>query len=342
MSDESASKLQDDVFAAANENGPPQRKPRRRKTAHLKLVPETRELRESLRAKCYEVANKLDKSRPLTKDEMETVTRSLLDDAGLPEGYVGWTMVVLASAFWHDQVAATPPERRLMLLPHCLKHAEGCPADYDEFGLDCEKCGACSIADFRGIAEQLGYKVLVAEGSPIVLKIIVSGYVDAIVGVACLNVLEKAIDKILLAGIPCMAVPLLSSDCRNTSVDEEWVQEIIHVSQKAPVKSTSTYVHLMRAAHDMFDPDKLESLAPRSRGDRRLADLNGEGVTSLDAIATTEAIAYDFLAKGGKHARPFITLAVHDTLTGGRATQADGAQQVAQLSDSIKRTAMSI
>ena len=110
-----------------------------------------------------------------------------------------------------------PPSRRLFLLPHCLKHAEGCPADYDEFGLDCKKCGACSIADFRGLAEELGYKVLVAEGSPIVLKIIVSGYVDAIVGVACLNVLEKAIDKILLAGIPCMAVPLLSSDCRNTS-----------------------------------------------------------------------------------------------------------------------------
>ena len=47
-----------------------------------------------------------------------------------------------------------------------------------------------------------------------VMKIIVGGYVDAVVGVACLNVLEKAIDKVLLAGIPCMAVPLLSSDCR--------------------------------------------------------------------------------------------------------------------------------
>ncbi len=94
-------------------------------------------------------------------------------------------------------------------MPHCLKHAEGCPADYDEFGLECRKCGACSIADFRRLADEMGYKVLVAEGSPIVLKIIVSGYVDAIVGVACLNVLEKAIDKILLAGIPCMAVPLL-------------------------------------------------------------------------------------------------------------------------------------
>lgn len=109
--------------------------------------------------------------------------------------------------------------RRLLLLPHCLKHAEGCPADYDEFGLDCRKCGACSVADFKTKAEDLGYKVLVAEGSPIVLKIIVSGHVDGIVGVACLNVLEKAIDKVIQAGIPSIAIPLLSSDCKNTSVD---------------------------------------------------------------------------------------------------------------------------
>ena len=56
------------------------------------------------------------------------------------------------------------------------------------------------IADYKVRAEQLGYKVLVAEGSPVVLKIIVSGYVEGILGVACLNVLEKAIDKVLIAG----------------------------------------------------------------------------------------------------------------------------------------------
>src|SRR4029450_12216087 len=168
-----------------------------------------------------------------------------------------WMMVVLATEFWKDQVAAVPPSRRLFLLPHCLKHAEGCPADYDEFGLECKKCGACSIADFRGLADEMGYKVLVAEGSPIVLKIIVSGYVDAIVGVACLNVLEKAIDKILLAGIPCMAVPLLSSDCRNTSVDEDWVWEMIRVQHSQAVAQTRTYVHLMRLAANMFEPAEL-------------------------------------------------------------------------------------
>jgi geranylgeranyl pyrophosphate synthase len=318
------------------------KKTSRRNTSHLKLVPETRAAREALRARCKEVADKLDKSRPLSKDEMEKVARRTLDEAGLPEGYVGWTMVNLASEFWRDQVAAVPPSRRLFLLPHCLKHAEGCPADYDDFGLDCKKCGACSIADFRGVAEELGYKVLVAEGSPIVLKIIVSGYVDAIVGVACLNVLEKAIDKILLSGIPCLAVPLLSSDCRNTSVDEDWVHEAIQSKPTAPVVATRSYVHLLRAASKMFEPTELDRLAPRLRGGPRLSEVNGKGAAALDPIAATEAIAHDFLAKGGKYSRPFITLAVHDALTGGKATEAGGEEHLRTVSDSVRRAALAI
>ncbi|HTN76884.1 MAG TPA: polyprenyl synthetase family protein [Pirellulaceae bacterium] len=306
-------------------------------------MPQERALRDSLQALCRDVAAKLDKSRPVGKDELEQICRRLLSEGGHPEGYLGWMMVVMASSFWHDQVAAVPPSRRLFLLPHCLKHAEGCPADYDEFGLDCKKCGACSIADFRAIAENLGYKVLVAEGSPIVLKIIVSGYIDAIVGVACLNVLEKAIDKILLAGIPCLAVPLLSSDCRNTSVDEDWVAAMLTAQPQQDTPKASTYLHLMRTAANLFEPTELDRLAPRLRGGPRLAEVNGQGVGGLDPIAGTEAIAYDFLSKGGKHSRPFITLAVYDALTGGQATNGtSGAEYLAKLPDAVKRAAMSI
>lgn len=320
----------------------PKRKTRRRKTTHLKEVPASLALREELRLRCVEVASKLDKSRPLSKDEMEKVARSILAEKGLGEGYVGWAMVVLSSEFWREQVSAIPPSRRLFLLPHCLKHAEGCPADYDEFGLDCKTCGACSIADFRGMAEDMGYKVLVAEGSPIVLKIIVSGYVDAIIGVACLNVLEKAIDKILLAGIPCMAVPLLSSDCRNTSVDEKWVLDMIKVPHVESKPQTRNYVHLMRASTKLFHPDELDRIAPRQRGKQRLSELNGKGINGLDPIAATESIAYDFLSKGGKHSRPFITLATYDAVTGSHATLGNGEEIVASWPDAVKRVAMSI
>ena len=114
MPDTSVQEQQEEVTLPNQIND--RRKSRRRKTAHLKLVPETRELRERIRKRCCEVASKLDKSRPLPKDEMESLSRSLLESLDLPDGFVGWTMVVLTSAFWQEQVAVVPPERRPVII----------------------------------------------------------------------------------------------------------------------------------------------------------------------------------------------------------------------------------
>jgi geranylgeranyl pyrophosphate synthase len=93
----------------------------------------------------------------------------------------------------------------------------------------------------------------------------------------------------------------------------------------------------------MFEPDELERLVPRARGGPRLEDVNGQGAAGLDPIAATEAIAYDFLAKGGKYSRPFITLAAYDSMTGGNCSQSDDADHVCNgLSDVVRRAAISI
>src|SRR5262249_49165615 len=178
-------------------------------------------------------------------------------------------------------------------------------------------------------AEDLGYKVLVSEGTPIVLKIIVSGHVDAIVGVACLNVLEKAIDKILLAGIPCVAAPLLSSNCRSTSVDDDWVAELIDLKTAPPPTTTKTYVHLMRAAHHLCEEPELSRLAPR---------LRNKGAAT-DPLAVHEGIAFDWLVQGGKRSRPFITLAAYDAIHGAPGTRSASNWEVP---DSVRRTALAI
>lgn len=292
---------------------------RRPRTAHLKLIPPERSVRDRIRSLAAEQARSFDRSRPLTKLFLQEQASELLAEAGLPEGYTGFTMVCLSNEFWRDQFAAVDFKKRLLLLPHCLKHAEGCPADYDEFGLDCRRCGACVIADFKTKAEDLGYKVLVAEGTPIVLKIIVSGYVDAILGVACLNVLEKAIDKVLQVGVPAIAVPLLSSDCKNTSVDEDWVAELIDWYVEPKMARTRTYVPLLRFSARLFEKGVMERYVPRPR----LAQLNEGADPFADPVAATEAIAFDFLSRGGKRFRPFITLASYDAVTGGRATSAE-------------------
>jgi geranylgeranyl pyrophosphate synthase len=314
----------------------------RRKTAHIKQIPELREVRQQIRDECVRVAAGLDKSLPLDRAQMETIAQGILERVQQPAGYLGWTMVMLASAFWHDQVASVPPSRRLFLVPHCLKQAEDCPGVYDETGLDCGDCRACTIGDYRLMAERLGYRVLVAEGTPIVMKTIVSGEVDALVGVACLNVLEKALDKILLAGIPCMAVPLLSSDCRQTAVDGDWVEEMLHVTRAHPVAATRTYVHLMRAASHLFQLDQLSCIGLPLRDRPSLDKFSGQSLAALDPIAGTQILAYDFLMQGGKYSRPFITLAAYDALTGGQGTLPHGDQHIARFPDAVLRTAMCI
>ncbi|MCA9041041.1 MAG: polyprenyl synthetase family protein [Planctomycetaceae bacterium] len=319
-------------LSEADDLDKPVKRNKRRSTSHLKMVPETLELREAVKAAAEKYAEPLDKSRPFLKGELEQHGRTLLDQMELPEKYLGFAMVLIGNFFWKRQFLATPFERRLLLLPHCLKHAEGCPAEYDEFGLDCEKCGACSIADYKVKAEKLGYKVLVAEGSPVVLKIIVAGYVDGILGVACLNVLEKAIDKILIAGVPSYAVPLHSGDCKNTKMDEPWIWEVLEKYEPLPEPETASYLPLMRAANDLFE-DRFEEYLPRHR--------SGNGQTG--ALAFTETEAYQFLQHGGKRFRPFVTLAAYYALH-PEAAQAHRANKADKwdIPISVGRVAMAI
>jgi geranylgeranyl diphosphate synthase, type II len=116
-----------------------------------------------------------------------------------------------------------------------------------------------------------------------------------------------------------------------------------HVRQDAASAFPQAYLRLQQTARGMFEPGELERLVPRTRGGPRLAEVNGRGAGALDPLAATEAIAYDFLARGGKYSRPFITLAAYDALKGGHgAPFGDSASTPDNLSDSVRRAALSI
>ncbi|MBO0860857.1 MAG: polyprenyl synthetase family protein, partial [Chloracidobacterium sp.] len=190
--------------------------------------------------------------------------------------------------------------------------------------------------DFKMKAEKLGYKIMVAEGTPIVLKVIVSGYIDGILGIACLNVLEKAFEKVVQSGVPAYAIPLHSSNCKSTTVDNDWVMEVLETYQEEPAVKTRSYLPLMRAANDMFGDD-FHALLPGQRGKA----LNGSQDYSHDPVAGTEAIAYDWLRKGGKRFRPFITLAAYDALRDEPAITSEDDEKIS-LPDSVRRVAMAM
>jgi geranylgeranyl pyrophosphate synthase len=113
--------------------------------------------------------------------------------------------------------------------------------------------------------------------------------------------------------------------------------------QEAPANLEPIYIHLLSAARRMFQPDEFERLVPRLRRGPRLSEVNGAGTAALDPIAATETIAYDFITKGGKYSRPFITLAAYDAITGGHCTTPGGEDQIEnRLNDVVRRAAISI
>jgi geranylgeranyl diphosphate synthase type II len=134
-----------------------------------------------------------------------------------------------------------------------------------------------------------------------------------------------------------VAAPLLSSNCKSTSVDDDWVSELIDLKTPPPTTRTKTFVHLMRMAHQICEEPELSRLAPRTRSS--LPRSGGEGRNASDPLAQHEAIAYDWMGQGGKRSRPFITLAAYDALKGAPGTlSAEGCA----VPDCVRRTALAI
>ncbi len=296
----------------------------------IKLIPASRSQRDRLRRLAAEAAARLDAGNPLERGDLERAAREILSTARQPAGYLGWTMVALASAYWRGQLQAVAPSRRLLLLPDDLPSQP-----------------ARDVEQRRRRAMELGYQVLPVNDSPAVLRLVESGAVDGIVGLATLDVLEMALEPILWFGIPCMATPLLgaATDAADATVaawfDADCLDDMIELPHAADSSVAPNYLHLLRTARQMFEPGELAALAPPARQSSVGLSPHYKAGT-LDPIAGTEAIAYDFLGKGGKYSRPFITLAVYDAMTGGRGAQPGGHRHVAQLPLAVKRAAMSI
>jgi geranylgeranyl diphosphate synthase type II len=260
-------------------------------------IPQTRAEREGLRVTIqrYVAANRDRLVPPLVLDELRTRSEDLLALTGIDPKYRDYVGVLLSNEVWREQLATVPFDRRLLLLPKCMRVEDRCPAPFDEFGLLCKQCGLCSIQDLQEEAERLGYPVLVAEGSALVMALIQTGKIDAIVGVSCLSVLERAFPYMEAAAIPGVAIPLLQDDCRDTAVDIEWVWEVLHLdsadqTRRLDLEATKEHVR------SWFSMENLDAIM-------------GLGVSR------TELIAREWIARDGKRWRPFLAVCAFQAMT---------------------------
>ncbi len=276
-------------------------------------IPATREQREWVRRKVASFVARRELVPPIPMTGLREAAQEFVAVENVDAKFLDFAAVLINNELWRETLASIPYERRLLLLPKCLRVEAHCPAPFDEFGLLCKKCGMCSIQDLQTEAERLGYAVLVAEGSPIVMAIIETGKIDAIVGVSCLSVLERAFPFMEAAAIPGVAIPLLQDDCVDTSVDLEWIWDVIQLTSEDKTRRLNLTA-LRDEVRGWFDSETIE---------KHLGAPAGE----------TESIALEWLARSGKRWRPFLTAAVFQALH-------DDSQ--AEPSEALKRVSIAV
>ena len=231
---------------------------------------------------------------PLPTEELKIHADRVIGMLQCDSIYRDYVGVLINNEMWREQLASVPYERRLLLLPKCLRVESKCPAPFDEFGLLCKQCGLCTIQDLQAEAEKLGYATLVAEGSAIVMSLIQTGKIEAIVGVSCLSVLERAFPYMEAAAIPGVAIPLLQDDCIDTTVDLDWVWDYIHLTSDDQTRRLN--LSALRDEVDFwFTPVSLELVMGSAEGQ-------------------TETIAREWLMRAGKRWRPFLAVAAFQAL----------------------------
>ena len=208
-----------------------------------------------------------------------------------------WLMVEIHNQLWLPIVAGIPHERRLLMLPKCLSKYGECQAEFDAYGLLCHRCGRCNIPRLQDKAEQLGGLSIVAEGFTQVIELIENNVIDAVIGVSCLDSLEKAFPLLVGHAVPGLAVALNDSGCRDTHVDEDYVEELLTMLSDEATPTLLDHEAIREQVNRWFTRSELEQLMHPA--DNRTLD-----------------VCLDWMSGEGKRWRPYLLAAVWQALTG--------------------------
>lgn len=233
---------------------------------------------------------------PVSLKQLEELAEEFVSSHSETLGMNSWLMVEINNQLWIDTVAGIPHERRLLMLPKCLSRHGECKGEYDEFGLLCHRCGLCNIPNLQDRAEQLGSLSIVAEGFTQVINLVENHVVDAVIGVSCLDSLEKAFPLLVRHAVPGLAIALNDSGCMNTHVDEKYVDELLSMIDES--------------THSLLDHEQIHEQVDRWFNKSELEHL------MLPATDLTSTVCLEWMSGEGKRWRPFLLAAVWQALMG--------------------------
>lgn len=262
-------------------------------TKRILKVPQEKRIREKLRNAVAMFVSENKIQPPTNMETLEDHSRKILDNLGEKEVYRDFTMVLLGNEIWREVVAATPFNRRLLLLPQCLRNIYHCEGVFDELGLVCASCKNCQLDDILEKAEKIGYSTLVAEGTTVAIGLVEEGSIDAVVGVSCMPVLQNSFAPVTNAAVPAIGIPLLYDGCENTSLDYDWLFSEMEQFSKIEENKPLSVSLLKSQVEDYFSEHNLKKLFPGTN--------------------KTEILAMRTMKMGGQRMRPLLSVLAYQS-----------------------------
>ncbi|MCF6332436.1 MAG: polyprenyl synthetase family protein [Draconibacterium sp.] len=258
------------------------------KSKRILKVPQESFLRNILRKESRILVQREKLLPPGRFETLEKLASQLVEKLEISENYIDFAIVLIGNETWRETVKATPINRRLLLLPQCLKNNDTCKGVFDKLGLNCAGCKGCLIDDILINAEQLGYSTLVAEGTTVAVGLVEEGAIDAVIGVSCMPVLQRSFEPVSNAAVPVIGLPLMYNGCDSTKIDYKWLlDEIKSFEENTDLKPLSVSL-LKSRVQEYFSEESVKLFFPES----------GEA----------EQLAKGYLLIGGQRMRPLMAV----------------------------------
>lgn len=136
------------------------------------------------------------------------------------------SFIEINNALVRTRQKPVPPERVLILAPHCLQYS-GCPHKITMDVNNCRLCGRCQVKDLVLLARELGVHLAVATGGTLARKRVEELRPRAVVAVACERDLTSGLQDVY----PLPALGVLNErphgPCVDTRVDVARVREAV-------------------------------------------------------------------------------------------------------------------
>jgi len=230
---------------------------------------------------------------PSSYHQLSRMAQEIIEVNNLNPSFKAFLMICCGNAIWRKAFEKIPYQRRILLLPECLKDSQHCNAEKDTFGVLCSACGSCSINDILNEAEDLGYVTMITEGATITKKLIEEGNIEAVIGVGCMETLQKMHKSVNKYAIPSIAIPLLYNGCKDTSIDKRWLLEELRRYSENNSFHKINLQELLHKIKILFNKNRVSALMDHP------TDKTGE-------------IAMQYVLSEGQRLRPVFTVMMYE------------------------------